>query len=68
MERAEDGKGDLKAAACSLLLPGLGQWLQGRRTLALAMLAAAVVLWCFWLGWMIHLWSVLDADLHVAGD
>jgi hypothetical protein len=27
----------------------------------------AGVLWIFWLGWIIHLWSILDAALFKPG-
>jgi hypothetical protein len=52
------------AVACSLVVPGLGQWRQGRHAPAVAMFAAALLLWIVWLGWAVHLWSALDADLH----
>ncbi|MGA7721257.1 MAG: DUF6677 family protein [Ignavibacteriaceae bacterium] len=49
------------AALASFLIPGLGQLLQGRFVKALIMLIIAGILWFFLLGWVIHLWSVLDA-------
>ena len=37
--------------------------LQGRLLKAILMCVLAVVLWFFLLGWVIHLWSILDAAL-----
>jgi hypothetical protein len=28
------------------------------------MFVLAVVLWVVWLGWLVHLWSILDAALY----
>ena len=51
------------AAVCSFFVPGLGQLVQGRLGIAIVQFALAVVLWFFLLGWVIHLWSILDAAL-----
>lgn len=53
--------GNVLAALCSLFIPGLGQLLQGRLLIAIIMFVLASVLWFFLLGWIIHLWSILDA-------
>lgn len=53
--------GNVLAALCSLFVPGLGQLLQGRFLIALIQFCLAAVLWIFLLGWVIHLWSILDA-------
>ena len=53
--------GNVLAALCSFFIPGLGQLLQGRLFKALLQFVLAGVLWFFLLGWVIHLWSVLDA-------
>lgn len=53
--------GNVLAALCSLIVPGLGQLLQGRFLIALIQFCLAAVLWVFLLGWVIHLWSILDA-------
>ena len=53
--------GNVLAALCSLFIPGLGQLLQGRLGMAILMFLLAVVLWVFLLGWIISLWSVIDA-------
>ena len=53
--------GNVLAALASFFVPGLGQLLQGRVMKALVMCVLAIVLWFVLLGWLIHLWSVVDA-------
>ncbi len=53
--------GNILAALASLFIPGLGQLLQGRLFKAIFMFLLAAVLWIFLLGWIIHLWSIIDA-------
>ena len=53
--------GNVIAALASFFIPGLGQLLQGRFLMALVMFVMASVLWIFLLGWIIHLWSIMDA-------
>jgi len=36
---------------------------QGRLLIAIVMFVLAAVLWIVWLGWIIHLWSILDAAM-----
>ena len=60
--------GNVIAALASFFIPGLGQLIQGRLTKAILMFVLAAVLWWFLLGWVIHLWSILDAALWKAGD
>jgi TM2 domain-containing membrane protein YozV len=55
--------GHVIAAVCSFFIPGLGQLVQGRVLMALIMFVLAGVLWLFFLGWLIHLWSIVDAAL-----
>jgi hypothetical protein len=55
--------GNVIAALASFFIPGLGQLLQGRLLLAIIQFVLAAVLWIFLLGWIIHLWSILDAAL-----
>lgn len=57
--------GNVLAALCSFFIPGLGQLLQARLGMAIVHFALAVVLWFFLLGWIIHLWSILDAAKFV---
>ncbi len=53
--------GNVLAALCSFFIPGLGQLLQGRLLMAIVHFVLAVLLWLILLGWIIHLWSILDA-------
>ncbi|PAW77976.1 MAG: hypothetical protein B9S32_08735 [Verrucomicrobia bacterium Tous-C9LFEB] len=53
--------GNVIAAVCSFFVPGLGQLVQGRFLLAAIMFVLAGILWFFLLGWVIHLWSIIDA-------
>lgn len=55
--------GNVLAAAASFFIPGLGQLLQGRPVIALVQFVLAAVLWLVLLGWLVHLWSILDAAL-----
>ena len=53
--------GNVLAALCSFFIPGLGQLLQGRLLIAIVQFVLAAVLWFFLLGWIVHLWSIIDA-------
>ncbi len=53
--------GNVMAAIASFFIPGLGQLLQGRPMKAIIMFVLASALWFVFLGWIIHMWSVLDA-------
>jgi hypothetical protein len=55
--------GNVIAALCSFFIPGLGQLLQGRWLLAGFMFVMSIILWVILLGWVIHLWSIIDAAL-----
>ena len=55
--------GNVLAALASLIVPGLGQLLQGRVLKAIVMFVLAGVLWFFLLGGLVHLWSIIDAAL-----
>ncbi|GAA4503638.1 hypothetical protein [Pseudaeromonas paramecii] len=55
--------GNVIAALCSFFIPGLGQLVQGRLLMAILHFVLAAVLWIVLLGWIIHLWSILDAAL-----
>jgi hypothetical protein len=56
--------GNVIAALCSFFIPGLGQLLQGRLLMAILQFVLAAVLWFILLGWLVHLWSILDAALY----
>ena len=53
--------GNVLAALCSFFIPGLGQLFQGRLGIAIIHFVLAAALWFVLLGWVIHLWSVIDA-------
>lgn len=53
--------GNVIAALCSLFVPGLGQLVQGRFAAAALFFLTSVVLYCACLGFLIHVWSILDA-------
>lgn len=55
--------GNVIAALASFFVPGLGQLIQGRLFKAFFMFVAAIALWIVLLGWLIHLWSILDAAM-----
>jgi hypothetical protein len=62
VEMAGQGSGgNVLAALCSFFLPGLGQLLQGRPWMALLQFVLAAALWFVLMGWVIHLWSIIDA-------
>jgi hypothetical protein len=56
--------GNVIAALCSFFIPGLGQLVQGRLLLAVVMFVLAALLWLILLGWLVHLWSIIDAALY----
>ena len=56
--------GNVVAALASFFLPGLGQLLQGRWFLAGMMFIMTALLWLILLGWIIHLWSIIDAAVY----
>jgi TM2 domain-containing membrane protein YozV len=53
--------GNVIAAICSFFVPGLGQLVQGRLFTAIVHFVLAGLLWIILLGWLIHLWSIIDA-------
>jgi TM2 domain-containing membrane protein YozV len=55
--------GNVIAALASFFIPGLGQLIQGRLIMAGVMFVLAAALWIILLGWIIHLWSILDAAM-----
>jgi TM2 domain-containing membrane protein YozV len=64
----QGSSGNVIAAVCSFFIPGLGQLVQGRVFKALIMFVLAAVLWIIWLGWIIHLWSIVDAAMFRPGN
>lgn len=61
---AQGDAGNVIAALCSFFIPGLGQLVQGRLIMAIIHFVLAGVLWVIFLGWIVHLWSILDAALY----
>jgi TM2 domain-containing membrane protein YozV len=55
--------GNVIAALASFFIPGLGQLIQGRLLMAIIHFVLAGLLWIILMGWVIHLWSILDAAL-----
>ncbi|MCB0280676.1 MAG: hypothetical protein KDD94_14295 [Calditrichaeota bacterium] len=53
--------GNVIAALCSFFIPGLGQLLQGRLMIAIIMFILSCLMWIVLLGWLVHLWSIIDA-------
>lgn len=54
------------AAIASFFVPRLGQLVQGRILISLVQFLAGVLIWVVsfgTLGWLVHLWSVIDAAL-----
>jgi len=60
--------GNVIAALASFFIPGLGQLLQGRWMVAGFMFVLTALLWLILLGWIIHLWSIIDAALYKKPD
>ena len=63
MSTGQGSSGNVIAALCSFFIPGLGQLVQGRWIKAAFMFVLAAVLWLIWMGWLIHLWSIIDAAM-----
>lgn len=61
MSTGQGSTGNVIAALASFFVAGLGQLLQGRLVIAAIQFVLAAVLWCVFLGWVIHLWSIIDA-------
>jgi TM2 domain-containing membrane protein YozV len=66
MVAGQGSAGNVIAALASFFIPGLGQLLQGRLVIAIVQFVLASVLWIFLLGWLVHLWSILDAAMFKA--
>lgn len=53
--------GNVIAALASFFIPGLGQLLQGRLLAAALQFVLAGALWFILMGWIVHLYSIIDA-------
>ena len=60
--------GNVLAALCSFFIPGLGQLLQGRLLIAVVQFVLAALLWLVLMGWVVHLWSIIDAARFESDD
>lgn len=63
MTTGQGSAGNVIAALASFFIPGLGQLIQGRPIRALIFFVAAAALWIIMLGWIIHIWAIIDAAL-----
>ncbi len=63
MSAGQGSAGNVIAALCSFFVPGLGQLVQGRLLMAAVQFVLAALLWLILMGWLVHLWSILDAAL-----
>lgn len=63
MSAGQGSAGNVIAALCSFFIPGLGQLVQGRLLMAAVQFVLAALLWLVLLGWLVHLWSIIDAAL-----
>ena len=61
-----EDSGNVIAALCSFFVPDLGKLLQGRLGMAIVEFVLAALLWFVFLGWIGHLWSILDAAKYSA--
>lgn len=60
--------GNVLAALCSFLIPGLGQLLQGRLIMAAIHLIIDILLWLIWMGWIMHIFSAYSAAVYETRD
>lgn len=66
MSTGQGAAGNVIAALCSLVFPGLGQLVQGRILSAILFFVLAGFVWFIsvgTLGWIIHLWACVNAAL-----
>jgi TM2 domain-containing membrane protein YozV len=68
MSAGQGSAGNVIAAVCSFFIPGPGQLMQDRLLKAAIMFGLAAALWVIWMGWIIHLWSIIDAALFKPGN
>lgn len=61
MSEGRGSAGNVISALASFFIPGLGQLLQGRLLPAILFFVSAALLWIILLGWIMHVWSILDA-------
>ncbi len=64
--QGQGSSGNVIAALASFFIPGLGQLLQGRVLAAVVFFVFAFILWFVLLGWLVHLWAIIDAAMFKA--
>ena len=64
LESRRGSTANVIAAIASFFIPGLGQLAQGRPFIAAFMFLVDIVLWLVLLGWVMHIWSAIDAALY----
>jgi len=68
MSTGQGSAGNVIAALASFFIPGLGQLIQGRLLMAIVHFVLAALLWLIMLGWIVHLWSIIDAAMFKPGQ
>jgi TM2 domain-containing membrane protein YozV len=63
MSTGQGSAGNVIAALCSFFIPGLGQLVQGRILAAILFFVGSAIAWIFLMGWIIHLWSCINAAM-----
>ncbi|MBT4362193.1 MAG: hypothetical protein HN936_09620 [Bacteroidetes bacterium] len=61
MSISKEFQPDITAGMLSLIIPGLGQLRHGRFYMGILQLVLSAILWYYWMGWVIHIWSWYDA-------
>lgn len=61
---SQGSTGNVIAAVCSFFIPGLGQLVQGRLLAAVVQFVLAGLLWFIFMGWVVHIWSIIDAGRY----
>lgn len=62
----DDNPHPISSGLVSLVLPGLGQLMNGEVMKGIAFFIGALILWGVGIGWIVHLWAAIDAA-HRAG-
>lgn len=66
--QGQGSAGNVIAALASFFIPGLGQLLQGRIFAAALFFVFACVMWVVLLGWLVHLWAIIDAAMFKSSN
>jgi ribosomal protein L40E len=59
--------GNVLAGVASFFIPGLGQLVQGRLGAAFLFFVLSLILWIVLLGWLVHIFSAVEAATHNRG-